>query len=126
MTGTALSPSLFHVTDLYGYPHYMNAAQYQKYLRANHKREFLRRRLTLPDPRGAELYLEAILSEDWTWGVLPHNCDSFCEEVIHAGGATWSSYSNCPVMATDVPRQAISQFVQTLEGEIYRLYGAPR
>jgi hypothetical protein len=116
----------FHVTDVYGYPHYMNASQYQRYLSENHKHEFLRRRLTLPDPRSAELYLESILSDDWTWGILPHNCVSFCEEVIHAGGAEWSSYSNCPVIATDVPQHEVSQFLQTLQGEIYRLYGAPR
>jgi len=76
----------FHVTDVYGYPHYMNASQYQRYLREDHKHEFLRRTLMLPDPRSAELYLESILSEDWTWGILPHNCVSFCEAVIHAGG----------------------------------------
>ena len=116
----------FHVAGFYGPPRYMSEAQYRKYLKANGKRELLRRYLELPDPRRAELYLESLLCGNWLWLVLPNNCVRFCEVIIQAGGAEWGTYSNCPTVATDVPQQAINRFLQTLEGEIYRLYGVPR
>ncbi len=116
----------FHVADLYGPPRYMNASQYHRYLRANKKRELLRRYLELPDPRSAEQCLESLMASDWAWLILPHNCVRFCEVIIEAGGAEWGSYSNCPTVATDVPQEAIRRFLQTLESELYKAYGVPR
>jgi hypothetical protein len=89
----------FHVVDPIGYPKYMNASNYQRYMRENKKRELTRRYLDLPNPDGAVQYLERLLSKTWVWGILPHNCVHFVEEVVAAGGATWGSYSNCPVIA---------------------------
>lgn len=116
----------FHVAGVHGYPRYMSETNYRRYLGENKKRELVRRYLVLPNPAGAAAYVERALSADWGWWVLPHNCVSFCEEIIAAGGGAWSSYSNCPALATDVPQSAISHFLNVLDGEIYRLYGVPR
>jgi hypothetical protein len=116
----------FHVAGAYGYPRYMSEANYRRYLGENRKRELSRRYLALPNPEGAASYVEKALSAEWRWWVLPHNCVTFCEKVIAAGGGQWSSYSNCPAIATDVPESAIRQFLGTLDGEIRRLYGVAR
>jgi hypothetical protein len=117
----------FHVAEFHGYPRYMNESGYRRYLREAGKRELRRRYLTLPKPQEALLYLEGLMANTWTWGVIPNNCVSFCEEVIKAGGATWSSYSNCPDLATqDTISERIQRFLGVMESEIYRLYGIPR
>jgi hypothetical protein len=67
------------------------------------------------------------MANTWTWGVIPNNCVSFVEEVIKAGGGTWSSYSNCPDLATqDTVSERIQRFLGRMESEIYQLYGVPR
>jgi hypothetical protein len=66
------------------------------------------------------------MAKKWTWAILPNNCVAFVEEVIKAGGGKWSSYSNCPDIATqDTISVRIQRFMGTLESEIYKLYGAP-
>ncbi|MGI0014900.1 MAG: helix-turn-helix domain-containing protein, partial [Nitrososphaera sp.] len=51
-------------------------------------------------------------------GVIPNNCVSFVEEVIKAGGGTWSSYSNCPDLATqDTVSERIQRFLGQMEGK---------
>jgi hypothetical protein len=116
----------FQVASIHGYPRYMSESGYPVYLRQNGKRELRRVYLNLPDPGAARIYLEALLSRRWLWGILPHNCVAFVETIIKAGGGTWSSYSNCPTIATteSVQDQA-ARFLQKLDTEIYRLYGAP-
>lgn len=116
----------FHVAGVRGYPRYMSEANYRRYLAENGKRELMRRHLVLPNPAGAASYMERALSAMWVWWAIPHNCVAFCEEVIAAGGGKWTSYSNCPAIATDVPEAAVRQFLGTLNGEIYRLYGVAR
>jgi len=119
-------PLYFHVAEVYGVPRYMTEQGFQRYLRENGKTEIRRRYLALPNPQGANLYLENLLANAWTWLVLPNNCVAFVEEVIHAGGGTWSSYSNCPTIATqDTIGERANRFFGQLEGEIYRLYGVP-
>jgi hypothetical protein len=117
----------YHVAEFRDKPRYMSESGYRRYLRDSGKREIRRIPLTLPDPHAAELYLENLLANTWTWLVLPNNCVAFVEEVIHAGGGTWGSYSNCPDLATQetIPTR-IQRFMGQLEGEIYRLYGVPR
>ena len=91
----------FHVAgELRGYPRYMDEAGYKRYLRENNKTELKRVRVDLPNPDGATLFIEDTLAEKWTWLVLPHNCVTFVEGVISAGGGNWSSGSNCPRLAT--------------------------
>jgi hypothetical protein len=66
------------------------------------------------------------MANKWTWLVLPNNCVAFVEEVIKAGGGTWSSYTNCPAVATqDTLNERIERFVGHLENGIYKLYGVP-
>lgn len=88
----------FHVAELYDYPRYMNDSGYRRYLREAGKSELGRYRIPLPNPDGAALYLENLMSQKWTWMVLPNNCVAFVEEVLAAGGADFGSYSNCPAM----------------------------
>ncbi|MEZ5429413.1 MAG: hypothetical protein R2747_24400 [Pyrinomonadaceae bacterium] len=125
--GSGSNTYYFHVAEFHGPPRYMTEAGYRRYLREAGKTEIRRVPLSLPDPHSAELYLEELSANNWTWLVLPNNCVAFVEEVIHAGGGTWSSYSNCPSVAT---QESISsratRFLNQLEGEIYNLYGVPR
>jgi hypothetical protein len=105
----------------------MSESGYRRYLRDVGKTEIRRRYLSLPDPQGALLHLEGLMANKWTWLVLPNNCVAFVEEVIKAGGGTWSSYSNCPAIATqDTLEERAGRFFQQLENEIYHLYGVPR
>lgn len=126
----------FHVTGdpkasgvgrIRGYPMYMDDAGFARYLRETGKLEIRRQKVNLPNPQAAATYVESLLGEKWTWGVLPHNCVAFVEEVIAAGGGDWGSYSNCPVVATsDTVAERIQKFFNSLEGEIYHLYGVPQ
>ena len=117
----------FHVAEFHGYPRYMSESGYRRYLREAGKTELRRRYLSLPNAVGALLYLEGLMANTWTWGGIPNNCVSFVEEVIRAGGGTWSSYSNCPDVATqDTISGRIQRFLGQMESEIYQLYGLPR
>lgn len=112
---------------------YMDGAGFRRYLTETGKRELLRRTVKLPNPAGALIYLESLLAEKWTWMVLPHNCVAFVEEVIKAGGGTWSSYSNCLAVAiTDDVSERMQNFYNGMlnatsgfERGIYNLYGVP-
>jgi hypothetical protein len=117
----------FHVAVVRGNPKYMTENGYQRYLKENGKSEIRRRHLSLPNPSAATVYLEDLMANTWTWGALPNNCVSFVEEVIHAGGGEWSSYSNCPSVATqDTIGERATRFWNQMENEIYQLYGVPR
>ncbi len=125
-TGAGGNDLYFHVAGINTYPKYMSPANFGRYLRENGKSEIRRRMLALPDPDGAVRYLEGALSRTWLWGVLPHNCVAFVEDVIQAGGGTWSSATNCPAVAiSDSIEERSNRFMNTLENEIYNLYGVP-
>jgi hypothetical protein len=124
-------PTASGIMKVRGYPMYMDDAGYRRYLVETVKTELRRRMVKLPNPAGSALYVESLLSEKWTWAVLPHNCVDFVEEVIKAGGGGWTSYSNCPVISIsdDIPTKIQTFFnsmENMLEGEIYRIYGVPR
>ena len=117
----------FHVAGVHEAPRYMTESGYRRYLTESGKRELRRRSLRLPDPAGAYLHLEGLLAEKWFWGAVPHNCVSFVEEIISAGGGDWGSYSNCPAVATsDSMTDRINRFYQWMESGIYGLYGVRR
>lgn len=117
----------FHVAALRDYPRYMNDSGYRRYLTESGKTELRRRRIELPNPEGALLYLEGLLAEKWTWLVLPNNCVTFVEGLIQAGGGTWGSYSNCPgVAAAPTLPERIQSFYNWMESGIYGIYGVPR
>lgn len=117
----------FHVAELHGRPRYMNQEGFRRYLRESGKTELRRLHVEIPRPQDAYRRLQALMSESWTWLVLPNNCVAFAEDVIAAGGGEWASASNCPAVATaaTIP-QRVNEFFYRLEGEIYRLYGVPR
>lgn len=125
-TGPSSEGYYFHVAELNGYPRYMDESGYRRYLSESGKNELRRIYLSLPLPQEASRYLERLMSNKWIWGGIPNNCVAFVEEVINAGGGIWSSYSNCPDLATQatIP-QRIEEFLGQLEGEIYNLYGVP-
>src|SRR5262249_151641 len=69
---------------LRGYPRYMTEQGYRQYLREAGKTELRRVRVDIPNPQGAYLYLEQLMSERWIWAVLPNNCVPFCDDAIAA------------------------------------------
>ena len=89
-----------HVAGIRTYPRQMDEAGYRQYLKENGKKEFRRFQVTIAYPQKAMLKLEELLAAKWTWGVLPHNCASFVEEVVEAGGSSAGLYSNCPALET--------------------------
>ena len=113
----------FQVAGVHACPRYMTPDGYSRFLRENKKTELIRRDVDVPNPAGALLVLEELMSKPWTWWVLPHNCVAFCEDVIVGGGGTWNSRSNCPAIATDAYLQDAATWL--LNG-IYSTYGIPR
>jgi hypothetical protein len=88
----------FHVAGIRTEPRMMTEQGYRRYLKEAGKKELKRFQVTISNPVAATLKLEQLTSEKWTWGVLPHNCASFVEEVVQAGGSTAGLYSNCPAL----------------------------
>jgi len=88
----------FHVAGVRTFPRHMTEPGYQRYLKENHKRELKRFKVAIPNGLAAMLKLDELLAATWTWGVLPHNCASFVEEVVQAGGSSAGLYSNCPAL----------------------------
>ena len=89
-----------HVAERKGYPRYMNRGGFSRYLEANGKRELRRTFVPVPNPEGALLKLEQLLAQSWTWWLAPHNCATFVEEILRAGGSSAGLYSNCPILET--------------------------
>jgi len=113
---------------LCGYPLYMNVAGYARYLAENGKHEVGRRDIDLPNPKGAQDYIENRLTSTWCWRGLPHNCVAFVESVVAAGGGSWGSYSNCPTAAISDSlslSEQIERISYWLETGVYDLYKEP-
>jgi hypothetical protein len=90
----------FHVAGGYRWPRYMTEIGYRRYLKETGKTELRRTVVKVPNPMGAHRKLEELLADNWFWGVLPHNCANFCEQVLQAGGSKAGLYSNCPQRET--------------------------
>jgi hypothetical protein len=86
----------FHVAGIRTVPRYMNEQNYRRYLKENGKSELRRSKVVITSGNASMTRLEELLAATWTWGVLPHNCASFVEEVVQAGGSMAGLYSNCP------------------------------
>ena len=114
----------FHVAGGYGQPRSMSEAGYARYLAESKKQEWKRVNVPLPKPKEAAAKLESLLAESWLWLGVPNNCVAFVEEVVAAGGGTWSSASNCPAIATR--DSDILRFLNLLEASVYAAYGVPR
>ena len=87
-----------HVAGLRTQPRIMTQAGYERYLRETGKTELRRFRVAISEPDAAMRKIDELLSTSWTWGVLPHNCASFVEDVVQAGGSSAGIYSNCPAL----------------------------
>jgi hypothetical protein len=76
----------FQVAGVHVCPRYMNEAGYRRYLKETGKHEIRRFSVRIAKPDAAQLKLEELLSKPWTWWGVVHNCESFAEEIIVAGG----------------------------------------
>lgn len=76
----------------------MNKEGYQRYLEETAKREIYRRLAILKYLMKAQQKLDDLTSKPWLWMVIPNNCASFVEEILKAGGAPISVFSNCPAL----------------------------
>lgn len=85
-----------HVAETRGFPRYMGEQGYRRYLKENGKKELSRVHVPLRNPDACMLKLEQLLSDKWTWFVVPNNCVAFVEDVLQAGGTNAGLYSNCP------------------------------
>ena len=88
----------FHVASLRDYPRYMGYDGYQRYLKENGKTELGFFYKHVPNESAARVKLAELLGKKWLWGVLPHNCVAFVEEVLQAGGSSFGLLSNCPAL----------------------------
>lgn len=86
----------FHVAGRYDYPKFMREHGYKRYLRENGKREIRRWIVSIRDPGAAHRKLKELLAKQWFWGGAIHNCVSFVEEVVQAGGSDAGMIINCP------------------------------
>ncbi len=89
----------FHVTELYGPPKMMSEDGYRCYLADQGKHEIRREDGKIHDPAAAYRKLMELVSQRWLWTPGPHNCVSFAQQVIEAGGGHYSNPLNCP----DIP-----------------------
>jgi len=117
--GSGRGDLYFHVAGPITYPKYMTASNFTRYLKENGKTEIRRRHMSLPNPTRALNYLEGLMSKTWYWGILPHNCVAFVEDVIEAGGGSWSSASNCPALATaDSIEERANRFMNEMDNAV--------
>jgi hypothetical protein len=86
----------FHVASLHGYPKMMSEEGYRCYLAEHGKHEIRRVDGKLRDPAAAYRKLMEFVSKPWLWTPLPHNCVTFAQQVIEAGGGHYSNPLNCP------------------------------
>ena len=104
----------FHVAELYGKPRWMDRSGFQRYLNENEKEMLGYYPVNLPDVAGAEAELKRLLDIRWAWLVAPHNCATFVEQVLQAGGADFGLVSNCPAVlpAGEAVENAVAQGIQ--------------
>jgi len=86
-----------HIAGPYKLPKFIPESHYMRYLKENGKREVRRWEIKLPNPKGAHEKLHELMEKPWFWGVVAHNCTSFAEEVVQAGGSNAGQYFNCPI-----------------------------
>jgi len=86
-----------HIAGPYKLPKFIPESNYMRYLKENGKREIRRWQIKLPNPKGAHDKVHELIEKPWFWGVVAHNCTSFAEEVVQAGGSNAGQYFNCPI-----------------------------
>lgn len=94
----------FHVAaGVHAPPTRMDQGGYLRYMTEHGKTEWRRWKLGIPNPEAAQLRLNDLTSKPWLWGALVHNCVTFVEEVIRAGGSLDQMHINCPSLPWRVP-----------------------
>jgi hypothetical protein len=87
----------YATVSVYGFATYIDSeANYKRFLFENKKVEFSRKRLTIPEPKKAEERLTKLMHNRWAYGLFVHNCATFTEEVVKAGGNFWDFPDACP------------------------------
>jgi hypothetical protein len=87
-----------HIAGLYNRPKFLHESGYQRYLKENGKKEIRRWLIMIPNPTGAHARLHELTAKPWFWGIVAHNCSSFAEDVVRAGGSNAGQYLNCPLV----------------------------
>lgn len=91
----------FHIDGWNYRPWHLTHAGYLRFLKESGKKQLRKDRIHIPDPLRAQRKLEELSVRPWRWGVVVHNCASFVEEIVQAGGARGVGvYSNCPARET--------------------------
>jgi len=80
----------------YAYPKFMREAGYSRYLRENQKCEIRRVDVRISNPRAAYQKLVDLMQARWLWRVQQHNCATFVQEIVAAGGGNLRVFLNCP------------------------------
>jgi hypothetical protein len=75
---------------------HLDESGYQRFLKEAEKDEIRRLRVEVPDPDAAMRKLEELLSKKWNFSLMEHNCASFAEEVVAAGGGNLFVPLECP------------------------------
>jgi len=80
------------------WPRYMAGEnEYRRYLKEANYIEVMRKYISISNPKKAEEKLKALAQRQWSTFLIKHNCATFAEEVVKAGGASWGIYEGCPV-----------------------------
>ena|SRR5215475_7485689 len=76
----------FQVAGVHAVPRYLTEEGYRRYLKETGKTELRRFPVYIKNPDAAMSKLEELLAKPWSWWVVRHNCETFVEEIIMAGG----------------------------------------
>lgn len=81
-------------------PEFLNGdSVYRTYLtRGRGKTELARKYLAIPKPGQAQARLEELMNTKWRTLLIRHNCVTFAQEIIKAGGNFWDFATECPVL----------------------------
>jgi len=76
----------FQVAGVRACPRYLTDDGFRRYRKETDKNELRRFPVRVPDKRAAHCKLEEVLSKPWMWSAVVHNCVSFVEDIVIAGG----------------------------------------
>lgn len=85
-----------HVDHIYDYPRYIKSDKFSVYLEQNGKHVMYNTNVYIPNHSGALDKVRELADKKWLWLAVPHNCVTFCETIVVAGGGDWGSYTNLP------------------------------
>jgi hypothetical protein len=82
----------------------MNEQQFKRYLDESGKFVITVTRVGIRDPANAQRKLDELVSKPWSWWGVVHNCESFVEEIVTAGGghALHIGHLSLPTNSTNI------------------------